>query len=94
LGTEQTVTLKKEKSLRQSIAREEANLTTLEQKQQKSRERLATLRAELAVITSAISIPSITATQPSADIPTTPKKKYPCFAICSAAGVMSIHCFG
>lgn len=61
--------LTEEQSLRQAIACEEANLTTLEQKQQKSRERLATLRAELAAITSAISIPSASATQPSADIP-------------------------
>lgn len=73
------MTLKKEKSLRQSIAREEANLTTLEQKQQKSRERLATLRAELAAITSAISNPSASATQPSTDIPTTPKEKVSLF---------------
>ncbi|MDX2314607.1 MAG: hypothetical protein QNL90_11110 [Gammaproteobacteria bacterium] len=71
--------MKKEKSLRQSIAREEANLTTLEQKQQQSRERLATLRADLAAITSAISNPSASATQPSADIPTTPKEKVSLF---------------
>jgi len=71
--------MKKEKSLRQTIAREEANFTTLEQKQQKSRERLATLRAELAAITSAISNPSASATQPIADIPTTPKEKVSLF---------------
>jgi hypothetical protein len=38
--------LTKEQSLRQAIAREEANLATLEQKQQNSREQLATLRAD------------------------------------------------
>ena len=71
--------LTEEQSLRQALACEEANLTTLEQKQQKSRERLATLRAELTAITSAISIPSVSATQPSADIPTTPKEKVSLF---------------
>jgi phage shock protein A len=49
--------LTKEQSLRQAIAREEANLATLEQKQRNSREQLATLRAKLAAIVSPISIP-------------------------------------
>ncbi len=38
--------LTKEQSLRQAIAREEANLATLVQKQRNSREQLATLRAD------------------------------------------------
>ena len=71
--------LTEEQSLRQAIAHEEANLTTLEQKQQESRKRLATLRAELTAIASPISIPSTSAIQPSADIPTTPKEKISLF---------------
>jgi len=71
--------LTEEQSLRQAIAHEEANLTTLEQKQQESRKRLATLRAELTAIASPISIPSTSAIQPSADIPTTPKEKISVF---------------
>ncbi|NOR41668.1 MAG: restriction endonuclease subunit R, partial [Gammaproteobacteria bacterium] len=71
--------LTEEQSLRQAVAREEANLAALEQKRQKSRGRLATLRAELAAIASPISIPSTPATQPSVDIPTTPKEKVSLF---------------
>ena len=67
--------LTEEQSLRQAIAREEAALATLEQKQQKSRGRLAALKARLTEIASPNSIPSTSATQPSADIPTTPKEK-------------------
>ena len=62
--------LTEEQSLRQAIAREEANLATLEQKQQKSRRRLAALMAELTALISPISIPSTSATQPSAGIST------------------------
>ena len=64
--------LTEEQSLRQAIAREEATLATLELKQQKSQERFATLRAELAAIAPPISIPSTSAIKSSADIPTTP----------------------
>ncbi len=67
--------LTREQSLRQAIAREETNLATLEQEQQQGRERLATLRAELAAIALPISISSTSTVQPSADIPTTPKGK-------------------
>ncbi len=41
------MTLKKEQSLRQAIAREEANLAALEQEQQKNRGRLAVLKPEV-----------------------------------------------
>ncbi len=71
--------LTKEQSLRQAISREEAALTTLEQKQQNSQERLAALRAELAALASPISAPSTSATPPSDDIPTTPKEKVSLF---------------
>jgi hypothetical protein len=73
------VTLKKEQSLRQAIAREEANLAALEQEQQKNRGRLAVLKAELTALASPISIPPTSAIQPSANIPTTPKEKISLF---------------
>ena len=60
--------LTEEQSLRQAIAREEANLAALEQKQQKSQRQLAALKAELTALISPISIPSTSATQPSAGI--------------------------
>ncbi len=62
--------LTEEQSLRQAIAREEANLATLEQKRQKSRGQLAAVKAELTALISPISIPSTSATQPSAGIST------------------------
>lgn len=68
--------LTEEQALRQAIAREEANLAAVEQK---SRGRLATLRAELAAIASPISISSTPARQPSVDTPTTPKEKISLF---------------
>ena len=72
--------LTEEQSLRQAIAHEEANLATLEQEQQKSRGRLAVLEAKLTALASPISIPPTgPATQPSADIPTTPKEKISLF---------------
>lgn len=83
--------LTEEQSLRQAIAREEAALTTLEQKQQNSRERLAALRAELRRPSRLLPPRQH---NPVLIYPLLPKKRYPCFAICSAAGVMSIHCFG
>jgi len=71
--------LTEEQSLRQAIAREEATLAALERKQQKSRRRLAVLKAELTALASPISIPPNSATQPSADVPTTPKEKISLF---------------
>ena len=71
--------LTEEQSLRQAIAHEEANLANLEQKQQKSRRRLAALMAELAALASPISILPTSATQPSAEIPATPKEKISLF---------------
>jgi len=69
------VTLKKEQSLRRAISSEKANLASLEQKRQKSQERLAALKAELTAMQSPIAVSTGSATQPSADIPTTPKEK-------------------
>ncbi len=71
--------LTEEQSLRQAIAREEANLATLEQKQQKSRRRLAALMAELTALASPISILPTSAKQPSVKIPATPKEKISLF---------------
>jgi len=71
--------LTEEQSLRQAIAHEEANLATLEQEQQNSRGRLAVLKAELTALASPIAIPPTSATQPSANIPTTPKEKISLF---------------
>ncbi len=71
--------LTKEQSLRQAIAREEANIAALDQKQQTSRGRLAALRSELVAIASSLTIPSVSATQPNADIPITPKEKISLF---------------
>ena len=67
--------LTEEQSLRQAIAHEEANLATLEQEQQNSRGRLAALKAELTALAPPIAIPPTSATQPSANLPTTPKRK-------------------
>jgi hypothetical protein len=50
IGKRRTVTLKKEQSLQQAIALEEANLANLEQKRLESHKRLAALKSELAAI--------------------------------------------
>ena len=71
--------LTKEQSLRQAIAREEVNLAALEQKQQKSRGRLAELKAELTAIASSPAVPSSPRMRSGADTPTTPKEKISLF---------------
>ena len=77
MGTWWTMALTKEQSLRQTIAREEAQLTDLAHKHNESRERLAALRAELATITP--EAPFAPPIQPSADIPTTAEGKISLF---------------
>ena len=71
--------LNKEQSLRQAIAREEANLAALEQKGQKSRGRLAELKAELAAIASTPTPPSPPRKRPGVDTPTTAIEKISLF---------------
>jgi hypothetical protein len=71
--------LTKEQSLRQAIAREEVNLAALEQKRQKSRGRLAELKAELAATASSPAVPSSPRVLSEADTPTTPKEKISLF---------------
>jgi hypothetical protein len=65
--------LTKEQSLRQAIAREEVNLAALEQKRQKSRGRLAELKAELAAIASSPAVASSPRMRSGVDTPSTPK---------------------
>jgi len=58
----------KNDSLRQAIAREEAQLAELAHKQNESRERLAALKAEFATMESTPVVPSTPAIQPNVDI--------------------------
>jgi len=69
----------KNDSLRQAIAREEVLLAELSHKHNKSRERLAALKTELATLESTPVTPSTPAIQPVADIPTTAEEKISLF---------------
>ena len=69
----------KNDSLRQTIAREEAQLAELTHKRNKSRERLAALKTELATLESTPATPSTPAIQPVADTPTTAEGKISLF---------------
>jgi superfamily II DNA or RNA helicase len=69
----------KNDSLRQAIAREETQLAELTHKRNESRERLATLKTELAALESKPVTPSTPAIQPVADTPTTTDGKISLF---------------
>ena len=71
--------LTKEQSLREAIAREEAQLAELVHRQDESRKRLSELKEELAAVESLSVIPFASAIQPGADAPTTAESKISLF---------------
>jgi superfamily II DNA or RNA helicase len=69
----------KKESLREAIAREEAQLTELAHRQDESRKRLAALKEELAAVESPPVVPFASAIQPGADVPITAEGKVSLF---------------